>query len=67
MPTPFILVPKTTSVQMTTIVTLTFPHYNAQMPFVLILDVEKVQTPYVDDAHILDIQYVIRWGRVVWQ
>ena len=45
---------------------LTFSHYNAQMPFVLIPDVEKVWTPYVDDAHILDIQYVIRWGRVVW-
>ena len=65
MPTPFRLVPKTTSVQTTIVVSLTFPHYNAQMLFVLISDVEKVRTPFVDDARIPDIQYVIRGGRVV--
>nr|CAN76542.1 hypothetical protein VITISV_037553 [Vitis vinifera] len=59
------LVPKTTSVQTTIVVSLTFPHYNAQMLFVLISDVEKVRTPFVDDARIPDIQYVIRGGRVV--
>ncbi|KAL6322368.1 hypothetical protein AAG906_007921 [Vitis piasezkii] len=47
------------SVQTTTVVPLTFPYYSAQTPFVLILDVEKVRTPYVDDVHIPDIQNVI--------
>ena len=67
MPTPFKLVPEATSVQTATIEPLTFPHYSAQMPFVLIPNVEEVQTPYVDDIHILDIRYVIHGGRVVRQ
>ena len=67
MPTPFRLVLKAVLVQTTTVVPLTFPHYSAQMPFVLIPDVEEVRTPYVDDVHIPDIQYVIRGGRVVRQ
>nr|CAN73588.1 hypothetical protein VITISV_026203 [Vitis vinifera] len=40
-PTPFRLIPKAALV--------------AQTPFVLITDVEEVQTPYVDDVHIPDI------------
>ncbi|RVW97124.1 hypothetical protein CK203_030031 [Vitis vinifera] len=60
MPTPFKLVPEVASVQTTTVVPLNFPYYSAQTPFVLILDVEKVRTPYVDDVHIPDIQNVIR-------
>ncbi|RVW58067.1 hypothetical protein CK203_116566 [Vitis vinifera] len=63
-PTPFKLVPEVASVQTTTVVPLTFPYYSAQTPFVLILDVEKVRTPYVDDVHIPDIQNVIRGSRV---
>ncbi|KAL6322859.1 hypothetical protein AAG906_020859 [Vitis piasezkii] len=39
-------------------------YYAAQTSFVLILDVEKVQTPYVDDVHIPDVQNVIRGSRV---
>ena len=46
---------------------LTFPYYSAQTPFVLISDVEEVLTPYVDDVHIPDIQSVIRGGRMVQQ
>ncbi|RVW80741.1 hypothetical protein CK203_050712 [Vitis vinifera] len=37
----------------------------AQTPFVLILNVDEVQTPYVDDVHTSDVQYVICGGRVV--
>nr|CAN68299.1 hypothetical protein VITISV_009905 [Vitis vinifera] len=36
-------------------------------PFVLIPDIDEVHTPYVDDVHTSDIQYVIRGGRVVRQ
>ena len=67
MSTPFRLVPKTVSIQTTTIELLTFPHYSVQTSFVLIPDVDEVQTPYVDDVHTLDVQYVIRGGRVVRQ
>ena len=67
MPIPFRLVLKATSVQTTTVVSLTFPYYSAQTPFVLISDVEELLTPYVDDVHIHDIQYVICGGRVVQQ
>ena len=67
MSTPFRLVPKAVSIQTTTIELLTFPHYSVQMSFVLIPDVDEVQTPYVDDVHTLDVQYVIRGGRVVRQ
>ena len=67
MPTPFRLVLEATLVHTTTVEPLIFPHYSVQTPFVLIRDVEEVQTPYVDDVHIPDIQYVIRGGRVVQQ
>ena len=33
----------------------------------MIPNVEEVQTPYVDNVHIPDIQYVIREVRTVWQ
>ena len=65
MPTPFKMVLEAASVQMATVESLTFPHYSVQTPFVLIPNVEEVQTPYVDDVHILDIYYVIHGGRVV--
>ena len=67
MPTPFRLVPEVALVQTTTVAPLTFPHYSAQTPFVLISDVKEVHTPYVDDVHIPNIQYVIHGGRVVRQ
>ncbi|RVW22405.1 hypothetical protein CK203_096074 [Vitis vinifera] len=66
-PTPFRLVLEAASVQTTTVVPLTVSYYSAQTSFVLIPDVEEVLTPYVDDVHIPDIQYVIRGGRVVRQ
>ena len=58
---------------MATVESLTFPHYSVQTSFVLIPNVEEVQTPYVDvsqtpyvdDIHTSDVQYVIRGGRVV--
>ena len=65
MPTPFKLVPEAASVQTITVEPLTFPHYSAQTPFVLISDIKEVHTPYVDDVHIPNIQYVIHGGRVV--
>ena len=65
MSTPFKLVPEATSVQMIIIEPLTFPHYNVQTSFVLILDVVEVQTPYIDHVHTSDVQYVIRESRVV--
>ena len=55
MPTSFRLVLDVTSVQSTTVEPLTFPCYNVQTPFVLILDVDEVHTPYVDDVHTPDI------------
>ncbi|RVW42652.1 hypothetical protein CK203_098293 [Vitis vinifera] len=54
MPTLFRLVPEATSVQTTTVEPLTFPHYNVQTPFVLVLDVEVVQTWYVNVSHTPD-------------
>ena len=66
-PTPFRLVLEAASVQTTTVVPLTVSYYSAQTSFVLIPDVEEVLTPYVDDVHIPDIQYVIRGGRMVQQ
>ena len=65
MSTPFRLVPKAVSIQTTTIELLTFPHYNVQTSFVLILDVVEVQTSYIDHVHTSDVQYVIRESRVV--
>ena len=67
MPTPFRLVPDVTLVQSATIEPLTFPCYSVHTPFVLIPDIDEVHTPYVDDVHTSDIQYVIRGGRVVRQ
>ena len=55
LPTPFRLVPEAASVQTTTVEPWTFPHYNLQMPFILILDVEEVQTPYVDVSQTPDV------------
>ena len=65
MPVLFRLVLEAESVQTTTIEPPTFPHYSVQTPFVLIPDVDEVQTPYVDDVHTSDVQYVICGGRVV--
>ena len=62
---PFRLVPEAALIQTATVEPLTFPHYSAQTPFVLILNVDEVQTPYVDDVHTSDVQYVICGGRVV--
>ena len=75
MSTPFRLVPKATSVQTATVEPSIFPHYSVRTPFVLIPNVDEVQTPYVDvpqtpyvdDAHTSDVQYVICGGRVVRQ
>ena len=63
--TPFRLVPEAALLQTTIVEPLTFPHYRVQMSFVLIPDVDEVQTPYIDDVHTSDVQYVIRGARVV--
>ena len=73
MSTPFRLVSEAASIQTITVVPSIFPHYSVQTPFVMIPDVDEVQTPYVDvsqtpcvdDAHISDVEYVIRGGRVL--
>ena len=75
MSTPFRSVPEAASVQTATVEPSIFPHYSVRTPFVLIPDVDEVQTPYVDihqtpyvdDAHTLDVQYVICGGKVVRQ
>ncbi|RVW84879.1 hypothetical protein CK203_039490 [Vitis vinifera] len=67
MPAPFRLVPEAASVQAATVEPLILPHYSVRTPFILILDVEEVQAPYVDDSQTLDIQYVLRGGRVMRQ
>eukprot|EP00261_Vitis_vinifera_P028366 XP_010662558.1 PREDICTED: uncharacterized protein LOC100853663 [Vitis vinifera] len=67
MPAPFRLVPEAAPVQAATVEPLILPHYNVQTPFILIPDVEGVQAPYVDDSQTLDIQYVLRGGRVMRQ
>ncbi|KAL6338310.1 hypothetical protein AAG906_018654 [Vitis piasezkii] len=61
------------SVQTTTVEPSTFSYYSVQMPFVLISDVDEVQTsyvdvsqtPYVDGVLTSNVQYVIREGRMV--
>ena len=63
--TLFRLVPKAASIQTIIVESLNFPHYSVQTLFVLILDVVEVWTPYVDDIHTSDVQYVICEGRVV--
>ncbi|KAL6312346.1 hypothetical protein AAG906_008000 [Vitis piasezkii] len=67
MPAPFRLVPEAASVQAATVEPLILPHYSVRTPFILIPDVEGVQVPYVDDSQTLDIQYVLRGGRVMRQ
>ena len=48
MSAPFGLVPKAASVQTATVEPSIFPYYSVQTSFVLIPDVDEVQTPYVD-------------------
>ncbi|RVX18697.1 hypothetical protein CK203_007090 [Vitis vinifera] len=67
MPAPFRLVPEAAPVQAATVEPLILPHYSVQTPFILIPDVEGVQALYVDDSQTLDIQYVLRGGRVMRQ
>ncbi|WJZ87423.1 hypothetical protein VitviT2T_006803 [Vitis vinifera] len=67
MPAPFRLVPEAASVQAATVEPLILPHYSVRTPFILIPDVAGVQAPYVDDSQTLDIQYVLRGGRVMRQ
>ena len=55
MPTLFRLIPEAASVQATTIEPLTFPHYNVRTPFVLIPDIEEVQTPCIDVSQTPDV------------
>ena len=64
---PFRLVPEAASIQATTSEPLTFTRYSVQMPFVLIPDVKEVQAPRVDDSQTLDVQYILRGGRVMRQ
>ena len=52
---------------MTTSETLTFTSYSIQTPFILIPDVEEVQAPHVDDSQTMDVQYILRGGRVMRQ
>ena len=35
------------------------------MSFILIPDVDEVQAPRVDDSQTLDVQYILRGGRVL--
>ena len=65
MPAPFRLVTKATSVQAATVVPLILPHYSIRAPFILIPDVEGVQAPHVDNSQTLDVQYILRGGRVM--
>ena len=48
MSTPFRLVPEAALVQTTSIEPSIFPHYSVHTPFFFILDVDEVQTLYVD-------------------
>ncbi|WJZ81167.1 hypothetical protein VitviT2T_001021 [Vitis vinifera] len=66
-PAPFRLVPEAALVQAATVEPLIFLHYSVRTPFILIPDVEEVQAPCVDDSQTLDIQYVLRGGRVMQQ
>nr|CAN65718.1 hypothetical protein VITISV_020845 [Vitis vinifera] len=47
--------------------TLALPYYVVQMSFVLILDVEEVQTPYVDVSQTFDVQNILCGDRVLRQ
>eukprot|EP00261_Vitis_vinifera_P025052 XP_010657630.1 PREDICTED: uncharacterized protein LOC100852852 [Vitis vinifera] len=64
---PFRLVPEAASVQAATSEPLTFTRYSVQAPYILIPDVEEVQAPHSDDPQTLDVQYILRGGRVVRQ
>ena len=67
MPVSFGLVSQVASVQTATIEPLIFPHYSVQTPFILISNVKEVQALHVDDSHTLDVQYILRGGRVLRQ
>ena len=67
MPTPFKLVHEAALVQTTTVEPLTFPHYSVRTLFVLIPDIEEVQTPYDDVSQTPDVQYILRGSRVLRQ
>ena len=67
MPTPFCLVPEEASMQAASVESLILPHYSVRTPFILIPDVEEVQAPHVDDFQTLDVQYILRVGRVMRQ
>ena len=47
---PFRLVPEVALMQAATVEPLILPHYNVQVPFILILDVEEAQAPHVADS-----------------
>ena len=53
--------------QTATVEPLILPHYSIQAPLILILDVEGVQAPHDDDSQTLDVQYILRGGRVMRQ
>ena len=55
MPTQLRPIPEAASVQAATIEPLTFTHYSVQTPFILILDVKEVQTPYIDASQTPDV------------
>ncbi|KAJ9677933.1 hypothetical protein PVL29_022737 [Vitis rotundifolia] len=67
MPAPFRLAPEVALVQAATVEPLILPHYSVRTPFILIPDVEEVQAPCVDDPQTLDVQYILRGGRVMRQ
>ena len=67
MPAPFRLVPEAASIQTTTVEPLSFSHYSVQMSFILISDVEEVQTQYIDVSRTLDVRYILYGGRVLQQ
>ena len=66
-PTPFRLVPEVAFVQTTIVEPLTFTRYSIQASYILIPNVEEVQAPRVDISQTPDIQYILRWGRVMRQ
>ncbi|RVW49197.1 Transposon Ty3-I Gag-Pol polyprotein [Vitis vinifera] len=67
MPAPFRLVPEVASVQAATVEPLILPHYSVRTFFILIPDVEEFQAPRVDDSQTLNVQYILRGGRVMRQ
>ena len=46
---------------------LILPHYSVRTFFILIPDVEEFQAPRVDDSQTLNVQYILRGGRVMRQ